>query len=260
MRWRADVVRYAGEWVAAVVADIARAGRGCRRAGRGRVRAAAARDRSARQAIEPAGPLVHPGARLERPLSPQVRLGAGRGGVRRARSTALAFRARWGRSSTVPIETFGVVAQLGCRHADPRRLGVDPDAQVSRPDRRARCACRATRCACTTTSTSAAATASSAASSTRCSWAISRGSSACRCASSRTGWRTCAAATCRGRTASSTCRRRSTATARSAPCASARVDDVGAYAGPLAAAARQAGRRHLRPVPHRPRSSTSRSR
>ena len=43
----------------------------------------------------------------------------------------LTLRVKWGRSSTVPIETFGVVASLGsvARHA--RRLCLDPDAAIS---------------------------------------------------------------------------------------------------------------------------------
>ena len=47
----------------------------------------------------------------------------------------LKHRVKWGRSSTVPIETFGVTAQLGSLARDPRRLGLDPDAEISRPDR-----------------------------------------------------------------------------------------------------------------------------
>ena len=43
----------------------------------------------------------------------------------------LSLRVKWGRSATVPIETFGVLAQLGSLARDPRRLGFDPDAEIS---------------------------------------------------------------------------------------------------------------------------------
>ena len=93
----------------------------------------------------------------------------------------LSLRVKWGRSSTVPIETFGVVASW-----DPWREMLDVWASIQMPQFPDQIAlgaasCRARRCACTTTSTSAAATASSAASSTPCWSATSRAGSASRC-------------------------------------------------------------------------------
>jgi CO/xanthine dehydrogenase Mo-binding subunit len=47
----------------------------------------------------------------------------------------LSFRASWGRSATVPIETFGVVASWDAGTQILDIWAVDPDAQVPRPDR-----------------------------------------------------------------------------------------------------------------------------
>ena len=114
----------------------ARARRGRGRAGRGRVRAAAARDRCRSSACAPGAPLVHPAHGSNVILAQEVRLGAGRRGFREGRSTSSPSARRWGRSSsTVPIETFGVAAQWDPAHRDPRRLGLDPDAEISRPGR-----------------------------------------------------------------------------------------------------------------------------
>ena len=104
-----DVVRYAGEWVAAVVADTR----------------AIAEDAVERVEVEyePTPHVVDPELAVE-PSSPQVHPAHGSnvilhkhfvwGPVDEAFAAAehkLALRAVWGRSSTVPIETFGVAAQ-----------------------------------------------------------------------------------------------------------------------------------------------------
>ena len=103
------VVRYAGEWVAAVVADTR----------------ALAEDAAElveveyeplphvidpEKAMKPGAPLVHPAHGSNVILHKKFVWGP----VEEAFSKAghkLAFRASWGRSSTVPIETFGVAAQ-----------------------------------------------------------------------------------------------------------------------------------------------------
>jgi 2-furoyl-CoA dehydrogenase large subunit len=104
-----DVVRYAGEWVAAVVADT----RGI------------AEDATelveidyeplpfvmdAERALQADAPLVHPAHGSNVLFRRKFVWGP----VERRFGEAahrLGFRARWGRSATVPIETFGVVAQ-----------------------------------------------------------------------------------------------------------------------------------------------------
>ncbi len=102
------VVRYAGEWVAAVVADTR----------------ALAEDAvelieveyeptphvvDPEQAINDGGPLVHPAHGSNVILHKRFVWGAVADAFKRAEHT-LALRAKWGRSSTVPIETFGVAA------------------------------------------------------------------------------------------------------------------------------------------------------
>ena len=61
------------------------------------------------------------GARSRR-ISPRARI-------------SLSLKVKWGRSSTVPIETFGVLANWDPWRESPRRLGLDPDAALSRADR-----------------------------------------------------------------------------------------------------------------------------
>ena len=122
-----------------------------------------------------------PGARLQRAARQDLRLGRGREGFRRKPAQTLATgqmgpQRRPCRSRPSAWRRAGTLAR------NSRRLGLDPDAEISRPDRRRAEDADARRCACTTTSTSAAATASSAASSTPCWSAISRGGSASRCA------------------------------------------------------------------------------
>ena len=105
----------------------ARHRRGCGRAGRGRIRAAAARDRCragarsrrARRSIPSTAPTscsTRPscGAR-SRSISPRA-------------PRQLSFRVTWGRSSTVPIETFGVLASW-----DPWHEMLDVWASIQMP-------------------------------------------------------------------------------------------------------------------------------
>ena len=93
----------------------------------------------------------------------------------------LSLRVKWGRSLDGADRDLRRGGELGplARHA--RRLCLDPDAALCRPDRHRAENSGHPRCACITTSTSAAATASSAASSTPCSPATSRAGSASRC-------------------------------------------------------------------------------
>jgi 3-oxo-Delta1-steroid hydratase/dehydrogenase large subunit len=104
-----EITRYAGEWVAAVCADSR----------------ALAEDAAEKVevAYEPLEPVVDPEAAL-RPGAPLVHPDHGSNLLYRGRfvwgpveedfaaaAHTLKFRARWGRSATVPIETFGALAQ-----------------------------------------------------------------------------------------------------------------------------------------------------
>ena len=104
-----EVVRYAGEWVVAVVADSR----------------AIAEDAAERveveyeplahvidpeRAVEADAPKVHPAHRTNVLFRRKFVWGPINETFASAAHT-LAFRVRWGRSSTVPIETFGVLAQ-----------------------------------------------------------------------------------------------------------------------------------------------------
>ena len=103
-----DVARYAGEWVAAVVADT-------------RALAEDAAERveveyeplphviGAEAAMAPGAPLVHPAHGSNVILHKKFVWGPVDEAFAKAQHK-LAFRATWGRSSTVPIETFGVAA------------------------------------------------------------------------------------------------------------------------------------------------------
>ena len=110
-----------------------RAGRGRRRGGRRRIRAAAvrARRRGGLQARRHAGPR---GARIERAARPHLRLGRGREGFRRVAAQAPPHRQmgpqRHGAGRDVRRD-----GKLGPLARDARRLGLDPDAEISRPDR-----------------------------------------------------------------------------------------------------------------------------
>ena len=125
----------------------------CRRMGRGRGgrhARAAPRTRPRRCAVEYEPlPFVLDGEEAYAPGSPPVHAEHGSnvlldrtfvwGEVERDFAESphrLALRVKWGRSSTVPVETFGGARELGSVARDPRRLGLDPDAEISRPDRR----------------------------------------------------------------------------------------------------------------------------
>ncbi|HET7764248.1 MAG TPA: xanthine dehydrogenase family protein molybdopterin-binding subunit [Burkholderiales bacterium] len=120
------VVRYAGEWVAAVVADTR----------------ALAEDAAevveveyeplphvidAERAMRPGAPLVHPAHGSNVILHKKFVWGSVDEAFAKAKHT-LAFRATWGRSSTVPIETFGVAAQW-----DPGTEILDVWASIQMP-------------------------------------------------------------------------------------------------------------------------------
>ena len=130
--------RYAGEWVAAVVADTR----------------AIAEDAAelvevayeplphvidVEQALDPASAQVHPEHGSNVLLDKTFVWGE----VERHFAEAprkLSFRVTWGRSSTVPIET-SACWRPGTLARDARRLGLDPDAEIRRADR-PRAACR----------------------------------------------------------------------------------------------------------------------
>ena len=122
-----ETARYSGEWVAAVVADTPRARRRRRRSGRDRLRAAALRARRRTRRWKKARRWC---TRRTAPMCCSTRLSCG------ARSTRisppvprkLSLRVKWGRSSTVPIETFGVVASW-----DPWREMLDVYASIQMP-------------------------------------------------------------------------------------------------------------------------------
>lgn len=104
-----DVTRYAGEWVAAIVAES--------RALAEDAAEAVVVDYEAlphvvdpELALEPSAPLVHPAHGSNVIFRRQFTWGE----VDRRFATAehqLSYRVRWGRNSTLPIETFAVVAQ-----------------------------------------------------------------------------------------------------------------------------------------------------
>ena len=122
-----DVARYSGEWVAAVVADTRALAEDAAELVAGRLRAAAvrARRRGGLRARQPAGAsrrtartccstAPSSGARSRR-ISPRAR-------------TSCRSACKWGRSSTVPIETFGVLASW-----DPWREILDVWASIQMP-------------------------------------------------------------------------------------------------------------------------------
>ena len=118
--------RYAGEWVAAVVADS-------------RALAEDAAELVAveyeplpfntdpERALDPATPPVHPDHGSNILLRKRFVWGAVDDDFARAPHT-IEYRARWGRSATVPIETFGVVAQW-----DPGLAILDVWASIQMP-------------------------------------------------------------------------------------------------------------------------------
>ncbi len=120
------VVRYAGEWVVAVVADT-------------RALAEDAAEKveidyeptayvlDPEKAILPDAVLVHPGHGSNVLYRRKFVWGPVEEDFARSQHT-LSFRARWGRSATVPIETFGVAAQW-----DPGRQLLDIWASIQMP-------------------------------------------------------------------------------------------------------------------------------
>jgi 2-furoyl-CoA dehydrogenase large subunit len=104
-----DVVRYAGEWVAAVVADT-------RAIAEDAVELIEVEYEPTPHVIDPeeavkdGGPLVHPAHGSNVILKKHFTWGPVAEAFARAEHK-LSLRAIWGRSSTVPIETFGVAAQ-----------------------------------------------------------------------------------------------------------------------------------------------------
>lgn len=121
-----DLVRYSGEWVAAVVADTR----------------ALAEDAAElvgvdyeplpyvidpEQAVKPGGPLVHPAHGSNVLYHRRFVWGPVDEAFAKADHT-LALRAVWGRSSTVPIETFGVAARW-----DPGQEVLDLWASIQMP-------------------------------------------------------------------------------------------------------------------------------
>ena len=128
-----DVARYAGEWVAAVVADTR----------------ALAEDAAEVVVVEYEPlPFVLDGEEAYKPGSPPVHAAHGSnvlldrtfvwGEVEQdfaASPHRVKHRVTWGRSSTVPVETFAVRRELRSMARAARRLCLDPDAEISRPDR-----------------------------------------------------------------------------------------------------------------------------
>ena len=209
----------------------------------------------------PDAPLVHPDHGTNVLFQPQFVWGAGGRGFRRRASTRSSFRARWGRSATVPIETFGAVAQLGRGHGDAGRLGLDPDAQISpirsrdalrlpgnagarAPGRRRRRQLRR-----------------QARHEAHHPGRLSRAQAGLPVRLDRgPAGEHVAAATRTGPTGSSTCRSRSTTTARCASMKIRALDDVGAYPGRAPLQLGKPVDRHRRAVPHRQRRIRGRSR
>ncbi len=112
---------------------FARARRGRGGEDRGRIRAAAARDRS-RGSAQGGRAARSSCARLERALPPQVHLGARRGGVRERRAQDRLPRGL-GPQRHRADRNLRRRCAVGRGDGNPRRLGLDPDAQVPRPGR-----------------------------------------------------------------------------------------------------------------------------
>jgi 2-furoyl-CoA dehydrogenase large subunit len=112
VRWyplAVGMTRYAGEWVAAVVADsrhIAEDGAELVRVDYEPLEPAVISEKM----IEPDAPLVHPDHGSNVLFDGKFTWGPVEADFAAA-PHKLKYRARWGRSSTVPIETFGVVAR-----------------------------------------------------------------------------------------------------------------------------------------------------
>ena len=208
----------------------ARARRGCGGTGRGRVRGAAAHRRS-RGGARP-GRAARPSRARHATCS--IAANSSWGPVEEdfaASPHRVAYRARWHRSATVPIETFGVVARWDAAARAPRHLGVDPDAEISRSARARLAPARQRRARPFRRRCRRQLWRQARPQAQRARRAISRGGWACRCGSSRTGWRICAAATRMAPTASSMSRWRSTIDGIVRAMKMRALDDVGAYAG-----------------------------
>jgi 2-furoyl-CoA dehydrogenase large subunit len=120
------VARYAGEWVAAVVADT----RALAEDAAEKVKIAYEKlpfILDAEQAIEPGGVLVHE-AHGSNVLLDKTFVWGDVDKDFAASPRKLSLRVKWGRSSTVPIETFGVVANW-----DPWREILDVYASIQMP-------------------------------------------------------------------------------------------------------------------------------
>ena len=137
-RWplAVDVARYSGEWVAAVVADTRAQAEDAAEAIDIDLRAAALRARC-RSRRSTRRPLVHQAHGSNVLLDKTFVWGEVEKDFA-ASPRKLSLRVNWGRTSTVPIETFGVVASW-----DPWREMLDVYASIQmptlcRPDRRAR--------------------------------------------------------------------------------------------------------------------------
>src|SRR5262249_30665078 len=121
-----DRARYVGEWVAAVVADT-----------RAQAEDAAAKVRveysklpfvlDVEEAVSPRSPAVHEGHGSNVLLDRRFVWGEVDRDFKES-PHKLAFRVRWGRSSTVPIETFAVLASW-----DPWREVLDVWASIQMP-------------------------------------------------------------------------------------------------------------------------------
>ncbi len=170
--------RYVGEWVAAVVADTR----------------AIAEDAAElvevtyeplpfvidpEEALKPDAPKVHPPHGSNVLLDRTFVWGDVEGDFAQS-PRHLSFRVVWGRSSTVPVETFGITA-VGIRGANCSTSGPRSRCPNMPTRSRARCGFPPMPCACIMMSMSAAAMASSAASSTPCCAPISRAAWAAQC-------------------------------------------------------------------------------
>jgi len=121
-----DVARYAGEWVAAVVADT----RALAEDAAEKVKVNYAKlpfVLDAEQALEKGSPLVHEAHGSNVLLDKTFTWGDVDNDFA-ASPRKLSLRVKWGRSSTVPIETFGVVASW-----DPWRDILDVYASIQMP-------------------------------------------------------------------------------------------------------------------------------
>ena len=197
-----DVVRYAGEWVAAVVADTR----------------ALAEDAAELVEVdyEPLPHVIDPEEAMARAARWCIRrtartsscTGASSGARSRRRSRRRSTSSRCARCGAAarPCRSrpSASTAQWDPRHGDPRRLGVDPDAEISRPDRAGAAPARQRGARALRRGRRRQLRRQARPQAHRAGRLPRASGSACRCASSRTGWRTCAAATCRAPTASST--------------------------------------------------------